>query len=811
MPEPVYVQADISQFLDELELGGQAKTTLMLLAQLLESKQGTRTLSSSMPLAFDQLCELLPQLPGFLSDFRRVLGGTAPPPQEPTLPVAWSLSRLDQHVEKLPEEIRKQFEEFVWEFFATSPAVRTTAGHFFEKQVPVFIDGMTEGVLQFLAQNVEPVLKLLATTVGKMTEPVVVPVFTTIFTAAAAAAPALVKAPLAIGVAQFNKLTAVLTEKKAAGVGNVKANVIAGYKAAAEAGMIAHLVSVLASFKIAGFGFDMGPLAAFLADIGDYGRVIDPYIDAFAQAQIGHPSRELANATYMPELPNENTVSRLLQRRIIDVTRFATAMRLHGYPREWAGEYLIDAEHVPSLREMAQVADSGTLPKGWLQGKLRRMGYNDVDTAVLIDVLTRRGDKPIRDKFWNEIYAERKDGLIDIDEFCATFNQTHESHEGLFWAIKAVEEAKWHEQVKDLLDIFDDAFARDLMNQEAYVDAVSFLYEDNQGVMLRQAKAVIAKYKIMRWKTEADQQKEFQEDVRKRLSEYRAGFVAGIITGGNFRRFLQTANFTPDMQTLIYRLADQRRLAALSHTFSRYALPTIRDLALDGTISIDQYRLALLKAGLPSKYIPVEVALVWTKVEVRRGKLLTKTDFEKFRAAYQVGLIGDAEYQAAGESAGYAVEQLVWLIEIDRGKRDNPDPLSMPIEDLWNYIQALAAKAITPQEFATAAAATALEPDVITAGIDLGEIVSDINDGTVGTPPGRGGQVLSPDEVARLIAGLRKIDPMTLQQYQVINAITQREERRADIGTAVAAMKEKRDADLKAVEAVYASPAESLK
>lgn len=175
-----------------------------------------------------------------------------------------------------------------------------------------------------------------------------------------------------------------------------------------SAHMLAMIPEVIHPIKHMGTGY----LAAFLCELGGFGRIAAATMGVLTGLVIRQPYTYYINEQFRPQIPDDKLLIELRSKREIDKPDFDKAMAHQGFSNDWIDVIERWQWKDPRMFELMRVADvgidQGPVPSGemwwftkfgvtgemlkdwWLYRKLMRAGYEDCDLPVLIRTIHRR-------------------------------------------------------------------------------------------------------------------------------------------------------------------------------------------------------------------------------------------------------------------------------------------------------------------------------------------------------------------------------------------------------------------------------------
>jgi hypothetical protein len=515
------------------------------------------------------------------------------------------------------------------------------------------------------------------------------------------------------------------------------------FRRAAAAGVQAHLLSCLGGIDVLGCGFDFGPISVFLADLGDYGRIIDPYIDAHVDAKIGRPARHAANRAFRPTHPSVGELDdwflrgfigltpyqRLLQeeglseefitahiqalthapddryvhdmyvRQLIDKDTWEKQMRRRGVSQDWLERLRKVLFTPPPARQLADYLASPVADDGWLYRKLQDSGLSDGDAAIAVDAYLNRANKPYTDRIFSELYSMRRKGYIEAGTFFDALSQLNLRPEQGGIVQEASYWGRQHTMTDGLVQALQLGFDREFVSLETMLAALEVAGLDEFERLRIAAVAAIKKYNRITWKRPEEQQAAFDAEVRKAIPKYLTAYKCGQMTTSDLQTLLETSGLLPEVADLTLLLAKQARLAEFGRQAKALGLPDKRELYIMGFLSEDAYRTYLQGRGLPPQVVEVELAVAKAKRDERIGARVSSQLVPAYEAGYVYGLVTADELASAWDVAGLDERAQALKLGVLEAKRRAAESGMMSREDILAWVRGVANYTVTESDF----------------------------------------------------------------------------------------------------------------
>jgi hypothetical protein len=468
---------------------------------------------------------------------------------------------------------------------------------------------------------------------------------------------------------------------------------------AARAGIQAHILSALAGIDVLGIGFDFGPVAAFLGDVADYGRIVDPLIDSMTQAAIAQPARYLANKTKTPYIPQTGDLQEMYYKGVISEDTFREYMSWQGYSKEWIDRYLQNLFREPAHSELRYMIGSSAASETWLFSKLQQAGYDDRDAAIFLDALGKYQAKPFLDRLQSSLVSMRTDGLMSQGEFLARLPRTQLKPEHAGIVQESTEVARHRAAVNDLLSIGKSAFDREFIDLKTYQTFLGSLGLDDFEQMSRTAAAVLGRYRRITWERPKEQQERFDRDVRAAVPKYLEAYARGDMLTADLETLLFTVGLVPEIAELTLHLAKQRRLARFAADARALGIPDDRELFILGILSDADYRKRLEGHGALPGQVDLELAVSRARREERISGKVRAQLLPAYEDAYVQGWLTFEELDRAYALSGLPVQTVTIRAGLVEAKARKQQTGVLTNDDILAWVRASADYVVTEQDF----------------------------------------------------------------------------------------------------------------
>ncbi len=537
------------------------------------------------------------------------------------------------------------------------------------------------------------------------------------------------------------------------------------YTDAAKYGVEAHLLSSLADIEIAGCKFNFGPVTAFLADVADYGRLIDPMIDEAVAAKLGAPAHRAAMRAFRPARPDIDTLNDLYVRGLITESTWNDELQAKGFPETWIKTLSTGLHHAADVetiheqyrrqlitrdqwqtalehkglsdeaidslepvifkrfnaRQARMLLQSPAVDTDYLYKALQDSGLSDGDAAVMLDATTANAYKPYTDKLLTESLAQRKKGHLSHGSFMVKAQQLGYSGDVLSILQDAAIAQRQGQMKGDALTLAEDLFEKAFISIDGFDTFVAACEVDDFEAKKLHMLAVVKKYNRVTWKREADQQAAFDKQVKSSVPKYLTAYKLGDMTTGDLETVLETAGLLPEVADVTVLLAKNARNAKVAASLKALGVPDKRDFYISGLLSAADYRKDLIMSGAAPAVVDAEIAYATQKRNERIGAAAKSQGLYTYESAYKKGLIDVDTLTSLYDAAGIVAPiQTVRLALLDSRASSAASGLKGSA-DIMTEVQAVAAGVVTPEDFTnemqdfgvtvgTSAAALALVP-----------------------------------------------------------------------------------------------------
>jgi len=504
------------------------------------------------------------------------------------------------------------------------------------------------------------------------------------------------------------------------------------FATATAAGLEAHQLSLISSLKLYGFGLDCGPVAAFLADVGDFGRIISPYIDAYCDVLVGIPAKREALEKHRPTRPDPMMLRDLYGSAHIDAKTFKDELAKYGYSDSWCETIRAGNFKNPNHRELLIMAESGLVDDAWLFGKLREVGYKDGDSARMLVGLRDRALAPHRGRFLAQVNSLRSDGYISESTYQQQLGFLQLAPDAQEIQDGATNIALMHAGITKLLSILGDAFDREMISLDLYKTALQGLgltaprpvisywpprpreapwtRLDPLRFMVETVGREIRQYRKIYLTRPQDQQPAFDAAVKAAVPKYIQAYEQGDMTTSDLNQLLILAGMLPEVADLTVLLAQNKRSLNYSVEAKKAGIPDAREQYIMGFMTDADYEKYLCGNGLLRGAVEVEMAIAQAKRDARIGAQVKATIVPAYEAGYVKGFIGLEELISAYDTAGLDARAQNIRLALLEAKSNAAKGQPLGQDYIMAWVRAAADYIVTTDDFVTALQASYLLP-----------------------------------------------------------------------------------------------------
>lgn len=514
----------------------------------------------------------------------------------------------------------------------------------------------------------------------------------------------------------FSVTTGFLEEAgkaKAGGVEDVWGRASTAYMGAVTAGVAAHGMSTLLSTRILGsLGLNMTGLAALIGQFAGFGPIVGAIQGEFYSAYLKTPMHYWMNQQLTPFLPSIGDMQRFRVKRIDRPRRpsevagapdearaveaavgytppgdrgqrlytpgrpatsrrvrtaadapadeppegerytfggtgvsFADAMAYYGFDPKWTAIYENDMYVEPSVRDLLLMVETTGFPDPWVAYKLERLGYAAEDLGPMQDALKRRGSRTQIMDLYRRIWQGVERGYLDVDQFRQEAEVCQFTETALDYGADSAEWGAWVREMDEYVRAVREMYAKDQVTDDEFRNLLDAVYTNPGRVDNIVRLETCKRYRRVYLTTPT-------EDARADLGKWRQLYVAGRITEPEYVDHMLNCEFELNVVELNLTVDRLKRERQVLGDFRRYRLPANRDKLLHGMISMDQYARALEAGGFPADYMPDEVALMRSKLTIRREGRVRSEQLPSVKRAYVLGLVGAHELRSTMEASG---------------------------------------------------------------------------------------------------------------------------------------------------------------
>ena len=420
-----------------------------------------------------------------------------------------------------------------------------------------------------------------------------------------------------------------------------------GILAAVTAGVSGAVVTALvdiASTKAVGTGLELRAVGRYLGELINPRMFLGAVLGVLVGVGIRTPLTHHYNKLFRPSIPAVREAQTMLWRGKLDEDQFRDVLAMTGY-RDIYEEGFVELTHVipPAPDLIRMVVREAFMPEMVVESP-----------SIFAEYMTKSGySKEWADRYWTAHFVP-----IDL-------RQAYENLWRGYWLkddfMRALHIADIHPMWRE--DIYNVAFRPPGVRELGYgYDTNVYSWEDIRdyrrwgGLSLEDAEK--AATSMVAYRTEAE-----REALRR---EALYDFTEGLDSEETLRVKLEAIGGRPEIIDLWVARAKYRT----DRDVKRDLIKVVKDQAIKGLISEVELREDLSTIGVVPERIEVYVLEVETRraravvaVTVEKRKLLTEAKLAK---AWELGLIGDAEYISGLVERDYTEEDARLLIEILR-------------------------------------------------------------------------------------------------------------------------------------------------
>jgi len=235
---------------------------------------------------------------------------------------------------------------------------------------------------------------------------------------------------------------------------------------ALTAGITAHAMSVgfemIHPFKSLGFH----QMTGMVAQLGSFGPVSAATLGQIHYAALRRPMSYAVNKVTRSQLPDESILQIMAVKPDIPMEQFVETMKYHGYNDYWIDRIKRTMFHEPRYFELKMMSEDIAATDEWLHEKVRRAGYNEVDTAVFVKSLRASAIKMQRLDYYKQGANLFKEGYIPREYFEKILDDIELLPKAKKFSVRAAELAYLMDVTKDEIKYWTDSYLKDLVTEE---------------------------------------------------------------------------------------------------------------------------------------------------------------------------------------------------------------------------------------------------------------------------------------------------------------------------------------------------------
>lgn len=312
-------------------------------------------------------------------------------------------------------------------------------------------------------------------------------------------------------------------------------------------GITAHAMSVafemIHPFKSLGFH----QMTGMVAQLGSFGPVSAATLGQVHYAALRRPMSYAMNKATRSNLPREDLLQIMAVKPDIPMDQFVETMKYHGYNDYWIDRIRTTMYHEPRYFELKMMSEDIAATDEWLHEKVRRAGYNEVDTEVFVKSLRASAIKMQRLDYYKQAVYLFKEGLIPTGYFDKVLDEIELLPAAKRFAKRAAELNYLGDVTKDEIKYWTDSYQKDLITEDEFELQLSLLGLNRWRVDLAVRLAKVRKYK----KPGAAVKPELEKITNKVRTKYSQAYVTmyrkDLITIEDLQGYLVTLGIHPEL------------------------------------------------------------------------------------------------------------------------------------------------------------------------------------------------------------------------------------------------------------------------
>jgi len=463
---------------------------------------------------------------------------------------------------------------------------------------------------------------------------------------------------------------------------------------ATAAGSLAHWVSVATEIFYPTKNLGLQQIAAIVADVGSYSRIIAASMGVMITLAIRQPFEYYIKKLIRPQIPSERTLIELLQRRELSIDDFRKNMAYTGYSEKWIDNITKAAFREPRLTELMYVYEDGNIPDDWLADRIRKYGIADDDVDKFLMAVNLRVMKTQRQDFYSATMNLFSQGFLSDAQFDDNLEILNLRKEAKELAKRAADLKYLYNKINDNINLAVDKYKKGAITKGELSTILTGLgiTPDRIRDIADQAEIYLKPKPVAPVKLSIDT--EYNKMVQKMIPLYIQQYRYEMIKPDDLKSKLKSLGLLEEYINLVISIEDAKKVKTATRLSDVELAKRNRELeSLFKQQYIDQYRAELinedklaenllaigLDAGIVKatvdletvkKYLPETVSE--DRAAVAAEKDLKKKYYDLYINAYRKDLITEDDLRTYLLSIGIPDEEVAVDLQLEQIRKLSP-------------------------------------------------------------------------------------------------------------------------------------------
>lgn len=219
----------------------------------------------------------------------------------------------------------------------------------------------------------------------------------------------------------------------------------------------------------------MSRLAAYFWDMADFKAVGGDILKALNHSSTVKPLQYGLNEFFRPELPKTEEANTWLHRGLIQEPEWRKIYARHGLDESYIDKFAESIHTLPGDRMLIAIADVPGVPDDWVDYVLRARGYDELTVQMWKIYSTKRR---LADEF-SELKSAAEAAFIygqsTVDDYMNVLKLIGRNNTEIAWALESAARKEQLARMKEVVDIYIQAFRSGQMAQADFENSISAL------------------------------------------------------------------------------------------------------------------------------------------------------------------------------------------------------------------------------------------------------------------------------------------------------------------------------------------------